>query len=112
MPRLPNGEYAILDLRKLEDYCLDLRHPRGRHKARLFDQLLGVRKADALWLREALLNAARANEAAIDLGADVFGHRWRMDVTLSRHGKSAVVRTIWIVRIDENAPRFVTCWVM
>jgi hypothetical protein len=112
MARLPNSEQAILDIRKLEDYCLDLRHPRGRHKARLFDQLLGLKQTDALWLRGALLDAARVNDAAVDLGSDAFGRRWRLDVALLRHSKSAVVRTIWIVRTGEDVPRFVTCWVI
>jgi hypothetical protein len=39
---LPNGENAILDLRKLEDYCLSTEHARGRHKARVFRDALGV----------------------------------------------------------------------
>jgi hypothetical protein len=33
-------------------------------------------------------------------------------VTIRRQGKSAVVRTIWIVRTGESMPRFVTCWVL
>jgi hypothetical protein len=33
--RLPNGEQAILDIRKIEGYCLCRSHPRGRHKARV-----------------------------------------------------------------------------
>jgi hypothetical protein len=36
MAGLRNGERAILDIRKLEKYCLDAAHPRGRHKARVF----------------------------------------------------------------------------
>ena len=31
--RLPHGDQAILDMRKIEDYCLNPLHPRGRHKA-------------------------------------------------------------------------------
>ena len=33
---LPKGERAIVDLRKLRDYCLNLDGARGRHKARVF----------------------------------------------------------------------------
>jgi hypothetical protein len=43
--------------------------------------------------------------------ANEWGVQWRLDVTVRRHGKSAVVRTIWIVRAGEDSPRFVTCWV-
>jgi hypothetical protein len=63
MGRMPNGERAIVDLRKLEDYCLSPSHIRGRHKARVFMQALGLDRSDASWLRQAPLEAARTNQA-------------------------------------------------
>jgi len=39
--KLPNPERAIVDLKKLRDYCLSSEHPRGRHKARMFAAILG-----------------------------------------------------------------------
>jgi hypothetical protein len=61
--RLPHGNRAILDVRKLEDYCLSASHPRGRHKARLFRETLDLQRSDAPWLRDVLLEAARSGEA-------------------------------------------------
>ena len=69
MARLPNSEQAVLDLRKIEDYCLDPAHPRGRHKARIFRGALGVTRSDAAWLRSLLLDGARNGEA-IELVTD------------------------------------------
>jgi hypothetical protein len=109
--RLPRGDHAILDLRKLEDYCLNPLHPRGRHKARVFHETLDLQPSDGSWLRDVLLEAARSG-AAVQAGTDTWGSQWRLDVTIRRHGKSAVVRTIWIVRTEEDMPRFVTCWVL
>jgi hypothetical protein len=40
MARLPNTDRLVLDVRKLEDYCLSTAHPRGRHKARVSETLL------------------------------------------------------------------------
>jgi uncharacterized protein DUF6883 len=111
MAPLPNSGRAILDVGKLEDYCLNLDHPRGRHKARLFRESLGLTRDDAQWLRRLILGAI-AGSNAIELATDRFGARWRVDVPVSRHGKSGVVRTIWIVRTGEDVPRFVTCWVL
>lgn len=111
MAPLPNSERAILDISKLEDYCLDPAHPRGRHKARVFREAVNVARTDGFWLRETLLGGLQANDA-VELAADRFGVRWRVDVPISRQGKSVVVRTIWIVRIGEDVPRFVTCWVL
>jgi hypothetical protein len=108
---LPNGDRAILDLRKLVDYCLNPAHSRGRHKARVFREALGIGQTDATELRVLLLNAA-AHEAAIPLPGDAWGDRWQIDVGISRQGRRGVVRTIWIFRSDEQIPRFVTCWVL
>ncbi len=75
MMHLPHSEEAILDIRKIEDYCLSPSHPRGRHEARVFRQ---------------------SNEAS-QIAADEWGAHWRLDIAIRRHGKSAVVRTVWIV---------------
>jgi hypothetical protein len=40
--KLPNGQSAIVDIRKIRDYCLSTEHPRGKHKAHLFARLLGL----------------------------------------------------------------------
>lgn len=108
---LPHGDRAILDIRKLEDFCLSPSHPRGRHKARVFRQALGLQQNDAAWLRDALLEAT-ARGFAEPVATDAWGTHWRLDVTLRRHRKSVVVRTLWIVRTGENVSRFVTCWVL
>ncbi len=50
--RLPRGERATVDFVKLRDYCLNPLHPRGRHKARGFASVLGLKRADAGFLRE------------------------------------------------------------
>jgi hypothetical protein len=111
MAPLPNSERALVDIRKLEDYCLDPTHPRGRHKARVFRESLGIDRSDAQWLRQALLKGVRENEAN-ELAKDRFGSRWRVDMPLARHGKAVVIRTVWIMRTGEQAPYFVTCWVL
>src|ERR1700756_360288 len=103
MTVLPNSDGAILDMRKIEDYCLNPSHPRGRHKARVFREALDLQRNDASWLRDGLLEAARSGEAFRD-GEDAWGTHWRLDATVRRQGKSLVVRTIWIVRIGERVP--------
>ncbi|MCA1458941.1 hypothetical protein I6F35_38480 [Bradyrhizobium sp. BRP22] len=108
---LPNADKAILDIRKIEDYCLSPSHPRGRHKARVFRDALNLQRSDAAWLRETLLEAIRSHEAT-QTGMDAWGTYWSLDVEIRRHDKSAVVRTIWIVRIGASRPSFVTCWVL
>ena len=111
MPLLPNAARAVIDVRKIEDYCLSPTHPRGRHKARVFREALGLSQRDAQWLRQTLLDGLIEHEA-VELASDAYGVRFCIDVGVARHGKRAVVRSIWIVRRGEQVPRFVTCWVL
>jgi hypothetical protein len=111
MSLLPNWDRAILDLRKLEQYCLDPGHPRGRHKARVFRNSLGITRGDAAWLRAELLSGLREN-AAIQMAADAFGARWRVDISITRQIRTNVVRIVWIQESENDSPRFLTCWVL
>jgi hypothetical protein len=109
--RLPHSDEAILDIRKIADYCLNPSHPRGRHKARVFREALDLQHSDAGWLRDVLLEAARSGEA-FQIAEDSWGAYWRLDTTVRRQEKAAMVRTIWIVRTGASVPRFVSCWVL
>jgi len=110
MSRLPNSDQLVLELRKLQDYCLSATHPRGRHKARVFREALGLTRDDAGWLRDSLLDAAKGTDAE-KLDSDAMGQRWRVDVDRAtgpaRYGKNVVDRAN-----RRNLPRFVTCWVL
>jgi hypothetical protein len=111
MANLPNVDLALVELRKLEEYVLHPTHPRGRHKARVFERTLGIGRDDAAWLRSQILSALNETEA-IELEPDSYGRRWRADVAIGRQDRSAVVRTLWLMRTGERVPRFVTCWVL
>jgi hypothetical protein len=102
---------ASVDLRKLSDYCLDPLHPRGRHKARVFRDALDLGREDAAWLREIFLKQLGGSEA-VEVAKDKFGARWRVDMPVERHGRRAVVRTVWILRTGEDEFRLLTCWVL
>jgi hypothetical protein len=108
--KLPNGEAAIVELAKLEQYCLNPTHPHGRHKARVFRAVLGMTKADARELRTALRSAA-AHEEAIPGTLDEYGARYIIDFELIRDDARAVIRSSWIVLHGQMRPRFVTCFV-
>jgi hypothetical protein len=44
---IPDAERAVVDVRKLRDYCLNSTHDEGKHKARLFESMLGMTASDA-----------------------------------------------------------------
>ena len=109
--RIADFGQVSIDVRKLEDYCLDPSHPRGRHKARVFQTALGLGRGDAAWLRDRLLADASAAEATLR-SRDRFGIQMQADVTVARQNRSAVIRTIWIVQEGRPDVRLVTCWVL
>jgi hypothetical protein len=109
--KLPNAELAVVDIDKLRDYCLNERHSRGRHKARVFASVLGLTRDDADVLRNALLKAARESEAALG-ERDDYGQRYVLDFQMSGPGGQARVRSSWIVLVGEDSPRMTSCYVI
>jgi len=109
--KLPNAGRAVVDLRKLRDYCLNQVHPRGQHKARLFKGALGLTAQDVLELQQLLHSAARS-EDAVALAADDYGQRYALDFLVKRSSGQATIRSLWIIRRGEDFPRLVTCYIL
>lgn len=107
---LPNGERAIVDIRKLRDYCLNPDSPRGSGKARVFLAVLGLTMADAQTLREKLLAVARTGAAQLG-ELDMYGQRYTIEFEMATMVGKAVVRSGWIILRAETAPRLTTCFV-
>ncbi len=108
--RMPNAERAEIDLRKLHDYCLNPHHPRGKHKARVFLSVLAIAQSDSDELRRQILEHV-PNANTISGNKDRYGTRFVVDVTINHKGKSAQVRTAWIIRIGEEVPQLTSCYV-
>lgn len=108
---LPNGDHAVVELEKLTEYCLNPEHPRGRHKARVFAASLGMTAEHAELLREALFTAA-CSQPAMATESDDFGQRYVIDFPLDGPIGSALIRSSWIIRVDEDFPRLTSCYVL
>jgi hypothetical protein len=108
---LPNSGAFIVDIEKIRDYCLSRRHPRGQHKARVFLSVLGMTDDHSEELRAALIDAALEGNATFG-ASDQYGSRYIIDFELNQRERAANIRSCWIVRSGEIAPRFVTCFVL
>ena len=109
--RLPLGDRAIIDERKIVDYCLSNDHDDGKHKARLFREVLGITLDDADHLLRRLKEAAVAREA-IPGKLDHFGQRYVIDFEVEGSRGNVNVRSAWIVLAGEEVPRLVTCYIL
>jgi hypothetical protein len=107
---LPNGEHAIVEIRKLREYCLNPDSPRGSRKARVFAAALGMTAADAPKLRAKLLEMARTGEAQLG-ELDMYGQRYTIDFELQTAAGKAAMRSGWIILHKTTAPRLTTCYV-
>ncbi len=110
--RLPNGENAIVDTRKLTEYCLNVDDPRRRHKARVFASALGITVLNADELQAKLLDIARTTESAVAGENDSYGRRYVVDFEWTTAAGTAPVRSTWIVLNNEDTPRLTSCYVL
>jgi hypothetical protein len=109
--KLPNGDHAVVDIRKLTDYCLNPGHLRGRHKARVFASTLGLTADNAEELRQLLLASAAAVDAVLT-HRDGYGDRYVLDFDVARGDWVARIRSAWIVRRGESFPRLTSCYIL
>ena len=106
---IPHAERAEVDIRKLRDYCLNLDHEEGKHKARLFAAALGITVDDVQDLYRALLEMIRTQDAQLGL-RDEYGQRYTVDFLFEWGGKQVIIRSGWIIEHDSDTPRLTTCY--
>ena len=109
--RLPNGVRADLGT-KLEDYILSAGHREGRHKARMFQSVLGIGTDDADIVRRALLNAAAEGKCKTWTSPKPYRLALRPGVRLSTILATGTVLSVWMVRHGEDSPRLATCYIV
>jgi hypothetical protein len=109
--KLPNAERAFVDIEKLQGYCLNPFHIRGKHKARIFSSTLGLTLDDAEKLRETLLEAAKNSEAAAGV-EDQYGKRYIIDFLMTTAKGQAEIRSTWIILKHEDFPRLTSCYIL
>ncbi len=99
----------MVDIRKLRDYCLNLEHDDGKHKARLFSSILGMTAENAEELQQILLKVVKTNE--VRLGRkDGFGQRYTLDFAIEWQNRSATLRSGWIIEHGSTVPKLTTCY--
>jgi uncharacterized protein DUF6883 len=106
---LPNADRAAIDPTKVLDYLLSQVHPVGRFKAAFFSGL-GYSRDKWQVLRDDLLALVRTAPTALEKSSS-FGRVFQVDGILTGPlGRSAHVRTVWIIGPMEDLPRFITAF--
>jgi hypothetical protein len=108
--KLPNPHKAVVDIAKLRDYSLNLSHPVGGHKARVFRAALGLKVEQAAWLRLRALEIAVTGDATPG-SSSVFGDIYVIEAWITYKAKTALVRFSWIIEFGTDFPRLTSCYV-
>ncbi|HEY9647602.1 MAG TPA: hypothetical protein V6C88_14595, partial [Chroococcidiopsis sp.] len=89
---------------KLERYVLNPQHPKGKDKAALFRNRLGITLENKEILETTLLEAAINHEATIHK-SDSYGIQYDIKFLMTtKFGQSWVI-SCWIIRVNEDFPR-------
>jgi hypothetical protein len=107
--KLPNADRAIIPIEKLVGYCLNPEHPKGKHKARVFQAVLGITRENADRLYELVRQAAIAGEVVQERSTQ-FGQEFKVDWTIP--GLDRVqLRTLWIISSELTIPQLVSAFI-
>lgn len=109
--KLPNGERADLDA-KIREYVLNPLHHEGKHKAYMFESVLGINLDNAHILRSMLLNAAAFSDEVEARGDNGFGAVYVLRFPVTTTKGTATVLSAWIIRHGEDFPRLTTCYIV
>ena len=107
--QLPNAADAVVSSAKIREYLLSRKHPIGMHKASFFETL-GY--TDAHWRRlsDDLRRIVSIGDAQPNRH-NGYGQLFVVDGKLDGpSGKTAWVRTIWIILDGDRTPRLVTVY--
>lgn len=93
----------IIRKSKLTEYALNKEHPDGRHKAKLFEDLLGITSKDWKYLSSQIIEGLLQGKVS-GIKITEHGIQYHVDIQiLGLNGKTKTVLTAWIVDKDSNA---------
>lgn len=102
----------ILAPAKFRDYALNPNHPRGRHKARVFEAALGYTYENYGHLLAQIEEKAPDSQAQL-IREDEYGRHFLVDIVIiGVNDQSATVRTGWVIARAENVASLTTLYVL
>lgn len=109
--KIPNGDHADLGT-KIEEYVLNPWHREGRHKARVFESVLGIATINKEILVKGLRMAVENSDDAEFQGNNGHGDVYVLRFLLATERGAATVLSAWIIRDGEDFPRLITCYIL
>jgi hypothetical protein len=107
---VPEASKAFYQRRRLQEYILNFDHPDGKHKAQIFQDVLGIAAADWRYLGDQLVHGLPM--------AEIVNARVNRDGTMQFHvhipvrgknGRTVPVLSAWLIR-PSSVPELVTAY--
>ena len=110
MSLLPNYQLAEIPDEKIYGYCLNSFHERGKHKARVFNQVFGITVQDGELLKSEIAGNLAGSEVT-NIRESAHGTIYTVPLKICIFEREAEVITAWIIRHNNNVPWLITCYV-
>jgi hypothetical protein len=107
---IPNAGSATVRAEKLVQYALNSNSESGRHKALVFESVLGYNQSNFEELRQQLSQGV-PTVAAVKSLQDVYGQRYTALIPVTGPKGTAVVTTGWILRPGSDTPDLITAYI-
>jgi hypothetical protein len=108
---LKNCDKANIPIEKLVNYALSPNSIDGKNKAKVFESVLGFTQKNAELLKQQILQNLSKYKAETG-SLDKYGQRYAVDMLIKGpNGKTATVRTGWIIDQGSDIPRLTTVFV-
>lgn len=107
--KLPNSDKVIISQTKLLDYILSETHSTGKFKAKFFRDF-GFNETNVNLLKKALQRIAQSFDIKEEIKI-LYGTKYIIEgEIISPKGRIIFIRTVWIIEINQNQPRFITAY--
>jgi hypothetical protein len=109
---LPNVKKVTVDTRKVTEYALNPNNTSGgANKAQVFESALGYNQSNSSHIMQQIQSKLPTSNAILGT-ADKYGQRFTVDIPITGpNGKTAIVRTGWILEPGSGVPRMTTIFV-
>ncbi len=107
--KLPHPKKITIPKEKLVNYILSETHPTGKFKARIFRKL-GFDETNINIFKKELQLIVKSQETT-EVLVSPYGTKYIIDGQIKTpNGKTIKIRTIWIIEMGQDRPRFITLY--
>lgn len=106
MEFLPNFDNVFIPDEKISGYCLNPRHERGQHKAKIFKSVFGITEDDAELLKSEIIKNLGRFEI-LSQSKNKFGRIYTVLMEVRIFNKGGKICTAWMIENGTDFPRFI-----